>query len=121
MGRHVTVAEKQRLFGRLLPRLLDKAQELHPGGVVVGEVERSNAAAKWNAEHGKGISNSLHLIRLAVDIHLFDDVDEEWHYLPTNESHRTLGEWWEQQHELCRWGGRFGDGNHYSLEHEGVK
>lgn len=27
----------------------------------------------------------------------------------------------EMQHELCRWGGRFKDGNHYSLEHNGVK
>jgi hypothetical protein len=35
--------------------------------------------------------------------------------------HRPLGEWWEKQHELCRWGGRFGDGCHYSVAHRGLK
>jgi len=115
------LGEKQRLFGRLLPRLLDKAQELYPDGVVVGEVERSPAAAAWNAANGKGISKSLHLSRIAVDIHLFRMVEGGWEYLTTNEAHRAIGEWWETQHALCRWGGRWGDGNHYSLEHEGRK
>jgi hypothetical protein len=32
-----------------------------------------------------------------------------------------LGKYWKRQHPLCRWGGDFQDGNHYSLEHEGVK
>jgi hypothetical protein len=33
-----------------------------------------------------------------------------------------LGEFWEGLHPLCRWGGRFNDGNHYSIESpEGMK
>lgn len=51
-----------------------------------------------------------------LDLHLFRD--GKW--LSSTEDHRALGEWWEQQHELCRWGGRFSDGNHYSLEHDGA-
>jgi hypothetical protein len=37
--------------------------------------------------------------------------------------HQRLGEWWEKQHPLARWGGRWGDGNHYSFENPatGVK
>ena len=31
----------------------------------------------------------------------------------------TLGEWWESQGGT--WGGRFRDGNHYGLEHDGAK
>ena len=117
----MNLGAKQRLFGRLLPRLLDKAQELHPGGVVVGEVERSAAAAAANAASGKGIKKSLHRERIAADLHLFREIDGHWIYLTSTEDHRELGEWWEKQHELCCWGGRFGDGNHYSLEHEGRK
>lgn len=32
-----------------------------------------------------------------------------------------IGPRWENMHPLCRWGGRFGDDNHTSLEHEGKK
>ena len=39
--------------------------------------------------------------------------------LTTTEDHRPLGEWWESHGGA--WGGRFADGNHYSLEHEGLK
>lgn len=114
---------KQRLFGKLLIDLLRQGQVLYPNGVVVGEVERSEAAAAWNAANGKGITRSLHRLRLAVDLHLFRDKDGDgdMDYLTDTESHRSLGEWWETLHPLCRWGGRWGDGNHYSLEHEGRK
>ena len=67
------------------------------------------------ARAGRGIKNSLHTMRLAIDINLFKD----GFYLPGTEDHKLFGEWWEKQHELCRWGGRFKDGNHYSVEHMG--
>lgn len=110
----MTLGEAQRLFTQLLPRLLDKAQELHPNQVVIGEVERHRKAAEWLANVGLGARNSLHRDRLAVDIHLFSTKGV---YLTDTESHRRLGEWWEKQHALCRWGGRFkrSDGNHYSI------
>ncbi len=60
---------------------------------------------------------SVHKLRLAVDFNLF----EGGVYLEGTEAHRQFGEWWEQQHPLARWGGRFNDGNHYSFEWEGVK
>ena len=44
-------------------------------------------------------------------------VDGVW--LQSTEAHRELGEWWESVGGS--WGGRFGDGNHYSLAHEGRK
>lgn len=63
-----------------------------------------------------GHPNSTHRKRLAVDLNLFKDGK----YLTTTEDHRELGEWWEKQHPLARWGGRFEDGNHYSFEWDGV-
>jgi hypothetical protein len=39
--------------------------------------------------------------------------------LESTEAHTPLGEQWEKMGGT--WGGRFNDGNHYSLEHEGKK
>lgn len=58
---------------------------------------------------------SAHKLRLAIDLNLF----KHGEFLEGTEEHRPLGEWWESQGGT--WGGRFSDGNHYSLEHEGVK
>ena len=56
--------------------------------------------------HKKG---SKHYDRLAIDLNLF----LQGHYLTTTEAHRPLGEYWESIGGS--WGGRFNDGNHYSL------
>lgn len=59
--------------------------------------------------------NSNHYKKLAGDINLFKDGT----YLTETDDHRDSGMKWETRHELCRWGGRFDDGNHYSLLHKG--
>ena len=59
--------------------------------------------------------NSLHYQRLAIDLNLFRDGE----YLVTTEDHLPLGEYWESIGGA--WGGRFEDGNHYSLSHQGRK
>lgn len=102
----------------LLPKLLTFI--LSQGYKVRGgELERSQAQAVDNASSGKGISNSLHLIRLAIDLHLFKDGK----YLDTSEAHRPFGEFWKALNPLCAWGGDFSkpDGNHYSVSHNGVR
>lgn len=68
-------------------------------------------------EDGEGISNSLHTDRLAIDFNLF----RNGVWLKTTEDHLPLGQFWEKLHPLCCWGGRFGDGNHYSITHQGRK
>lgn len=71
------------------------------------------------ANNGKngGVLHSVHQLSLAADINLFKDGK----YLAMTDDHRVFGEWWEKQHDLARWGGRWGDGNHYSFEFNGVK
>lgn len=54
------------------------------------------------------IDGSFHYKRLAIDLNLFD----EGKYLPQTEAHEELGKYWESIGGT--WGGRFGDGNHYS-------
>ena len=118
----LTLGRKQRLFARLVAELILKAYELGYE-VTLDWAYRPPEVAAMYAAQGKGIRTSLHTSRLAIDLNLFQDGA----YLSATEDHRPLGEWWEQQHELCRWGGRFKDangdpkpdGNHYSMTHDG--
>ena len=110
----MTLREKQSFFAALVANLIDEAFR-RGYEVTFGETYRPVETAALYAKQGKGIAHSLHTKRLAIDLNLFKDGK----YLSSTESHRPLGEWWEKQHPLCRWGGRFKDGNHYSLEHEG--
>ena len=111
MSDELPLREKQSLFAILVSRLI---QEAYKRGyeITLGEAWRSEAEAER-----RGFKNSLHRKRLAIDLNLFRDGV----YLKNSEDHKPLGQWWEAQHELCRWGGRFGDGNHYSVTHGGVQ
>ncbi len=112
----MTLREKQSMFALMTSRLLQKADSLGLA-VTFGEAYRTAEQAALNAKNGRGISNSLHCKRLAIDLNLFDKNTGE--FLTATEDHRELGEWWESQGGS--WGGRFGDGNHYSLAHDGVR
>lgn len=128
------LGERQELFMRLLPRLIDQAHtlgfEIRGGDLfrdprLHGEYGKPSVirylkqvASKWltllNAEgythYGK--INSEHKNKCAIDLNLRErDGDMVW----STEGHRVLGEWWEAQHPNCRWGGRYQDGNHYEL------
>lgn len=110
----MTLREKQALFTQLVAQLIIHAN-LEGYEVTFGEAYRTPAEALRNAQQGTGIAKSLHTSRLAIDLNLFKD----GRLLTRTADHEPLGVWWESQHELCRWGGRFSDGNHYSLAHEG--
>ncbi len=110
----MTLGEKQRLFARLAGQLI---AHIYESGYEcsLGEAYRTPEQAARNAATGAGIARSVHCDRLALDLNLFRDGI----YLTRTEDHTPIGEWWEQQHELCRWGGKFNDGNHYAFSHEG--
>lgn len=110
---------KQSAFVRLVARLIEHA---YANGYecTFGEAYRSPEEAARLAKAGKGITRSLHVDRLAIDLNLFKDGK----YLTLTEHYRSLGEWWEAQSTvdvICCWGGRFKDGNHFSVAHEGRK
>lgn len=112
----MTLGEKQRQFTLMVAKLIIWAYD-HGYELTLGEAQRSQAQADANARSGAGISKSLHLKRLAIDLNLFKDGI----YLTDSAVHLPLGEYWESLGGS--WGGRFSrpDGNHYSLEHEGVR
>ena len=115
----LNLGSKQSLFARLVGTLIAK---IYADGYecTLGEAWRPPETAELYKKQGKGVARSLHTERLAIDLNLF----RNGIYLMKTEDHEPFGTWWEAQHELCRWGGRFKgrpDGNHYSLEHEGRK
>lgn len=102
MNKDMTIGEKQREFtfmvGLLIQRAYDTGYELTFGDAF--------------AKDGHS-DNSLHYLRLAIDLNLFKD----GFYLTETEDHKPLGEFWESIGGS--WGGRFNDGNHYSLSWQG--
>lgn len=113
----LSIGQKQRLFARLLGGLLEHIYE-QGYECTLGEAYRTPEQAALNAQKGIGISNSVHTLRLAIDINLFKDGK----LMEDSIAHKPFGDWWVAQNPLCRWGGDFSkpDGNHYSLFHNGV-
>ena len=66
---------------------------------------------------GSGIRGSLHEVRLAKDMNFF----KNGQYLNATDQLSHIGMYWESLDPECAWGGRFNDGNHFSLKHEGKK
>lgn len=139
-----TLGQKQERFAIYVAQLILQARQLGYG-VRLGEVARSDEQAEINAigytgrlqvaskirdtfpylasaieNNGKnnGIRNSGHRNGLALDVKLFRDGN----YLTQDSDYRVLGDWWKSLAPDCRWGGDFpGDGNHFSIEYQGVK
>jgi hypothetical protein len=117
----MSLRQLQSVFAHRVARLILKADELGYQ-VTFGEAWRSPEEAARLAQQAKGraLARSLHCDRLAIDLNLF----RNGVWLTGTEDHRPLGEWWESQSDdiaRCAWGGRFQDGNHYSLEYQGRK
>jgi hypothetical protein len=92
--------------------------------VTFGEAYRTPEQAALNAKSGKGIANSLHTQRLAIDLNLFRrNSRDEWEWISDGSAPewRLVGEHWERMGSDHAWGGRFGDANHLSIAHEGRK
>lgn len=106
-------------------RRTDEQAEINALGAEGRELLAQCIKARWpllaakirNNGKASGIRASVHQLAIAIDLNLFRDGI----YLTRTEDHRLLGEYWETLHPLCRWGGRWGDGNHYSLEYQGRK
>lgn len=122
-----TLGQKQRAFTRLLAMLIlhvyDRGCELTLADGNVDPIRKgrllgaSSSAPKLQFRDAVHMEGSLHYSRLAQDLNLF--VGGEWITDGGHPVWTEIGVWWEAQHSLARWGGRWGDANHLSLEHEG--
>ena len=108
-----TLGQKQRRFTRMVARLIEMATAMGYE-LTFGDAYRDpRVFGPTGTKMGYGRTQSNHKVRLAIDLNLFKDGA----YLRTTEDHQPLGEYWESIGGS--WGGRYEDGNHYSLEHKG--
>lgn len=100
--------EKQFVFGQMVPKLL---AFINASGkkYVLGYVQRCE-------ECKTGKPMSLHKSKLAIDVYLFTQEND---LLNDTIDHLPFGEYWESLGGS--WGGRWGDGNHYSLKFGGMR
>lgn len=111
----MTLGQKQRKFTRMIADLIVFAYE-QGYELTLGDAFRDpRVHGPVGQKKSYSSANSLHKERLAIDFNLFKDGK----FLTQSEDHRPLGEYWESLGGS--WGGRFNDGNHYSLEHGGRK
>ena len=110
-----TLGQKQRRFGRMVAQLLNKLHELGYEYTWGDAYRDPRVHGDFGVKKGYSAKSSVHKVRLAVDLNLFKDGK----YLTKTEDHRPLGEFWESIGGT--WGGRWNDGNHYSLPHQGCK
>jgi len=103
-GGKVSLTALQAKFVRMVALLIIKADELGYEFTFGDAYARSGHMDK-----------SLHYSRLAIDLNLFKDGI----YKYETSEYKELGEYWESIGGA--WGGRFGDGNHFSLAYGGRK
>jgi len=119
--------EKQFLFTRNLSRLIrfayritDEHDGFIPDDVKTVQLTMGRGYASQAANRAdRGIKNSCHTMRLAIDLNLF--VDGEWVQGP-HWVWNTLGSYWlGLNRDFNRWGGNFRsrDWNHFSMRHGG--
>lgn len=109
MKTHATILEQQQHFVRLVAILIE---HIYASGLraTIGDGYRDpRVFGTIGEKRGYGQANSRHKMRLAIDLNLFrGDV-----WLRQTSDHKPIGEFWEKLGGT--WGGRWGDGNHYSL------
>jgi len=111
----MTLGQKQRHFTRLVGLLIEYAYQ-NGYELTFGDAYRDpKVHGQFGEKKSYSAGKSVHKLRLAVDFNLFKDGK----YLTATEDYTKLGEYWESLGGC--WGGRFQDGNHFSLEHEGCK
>lgn len=112
----MTLRQQQSLFAQLVGRLITWSYE-NGFELTLGETVRTKEQAYANEVQGIGTKDSLHIVRLAIDLNLFIDGK----YQVAAAAYAPLGLCWKTLHPLCRWGGDWSkrDANHFSLEYQG--
>lgn len=106
------LGEAQKIFTLNIAQLIIIMFK-HGFTCTLGEAWRPPEMAEIYEKQGKGIKNSLHSMRLALDINLFSGKK----YLTSSASHKVFGDIWKSLHPNNEWGGDFKrqDGNHYQM------
>lgn len=98
----MTLSDKQHVFAMNVSKLLQHVESL---GYTcsIGEILRSKEQAEIYVKEGKGILDSQHCKKLAVDLFIFSNGK----YLEQKSDYKPLGDYWESLDPENRWGGNF--------------
>jgi hypothetical protein len=111
----LTLGERQRLFTHNVSKLISCIYSWKYS-CTFGEAYRTPEQAALYAHEGKGIKDSLHCQRLAIDINLFSP---DGTYLTDSDDYSLFGKYWETLHPANEWGGHLTggliDGNHFEM------
>ena len=110
----IKLEDEQQIFADNVAKLIEYIY-LKGYKCTVGEAYRTAEQALIYAHEGKGIVNSLHRERLAIDLNIFDANDK---LLTTVKESAIFGDFWESLHPLNRWGGRWikrPDSDHFEM------
>ena len=112
------LGDKQKIFTYSVAQLIIYAYSIPGHTLTVGDAYRDpRVFGHVGKSNGYGRKKSLHKQRLAMDFNLF--VDGE--YMTSTEDFIQLGKFWEGLGEEHSWGGRFSDGNHFSIMYRGMR
>lgn len=103
----MTKTKARALFMDCLGALLEHAQHEEIVLVCTYFHRTAEEQAKLLAAGKSQVKYSQHQDWLAIDLVIVDGEALRWKHTAGDE-YETLGQIWERQHELCRWGGRFG-------------
>ena len=109
------LCKKQALFAQNVAKLIQYCAAIGKP-CTLGEAFRTKEQAEIYAASGKGIKNSLHMQRMAIDLNLFNG---DYTYHPEAEFYKEAGEYWKTLHAQNRWGGdwKSDDSNHFQMNH----
>lgn len=111
--------ERRWLFSELLAKWILEAKRLGFRVEICEAGVLEQRTSRWGIPFTDGLHKraSLHYSRQAADPILHKQVNGEWVRITNGDDPAwiEMGEFWENLHEDCRWGGRFRDANHLSI------
>ena len=105
---------KQQIFAKNVGLLLEYICKCGYS-CTLGDAYRSPEAAAIYAQQGKGIKDSLHTHKLAIDINLFDENNV---FLKDFRDYEKFGIYWKSLNKDNCWGGSWvkKDADHFSMK-----
>lgn len=103
LRKNIPFIERQQIFALNVAKLI---LYINVKGYkcTFGETLRTKEIAQIYAKTGKGVLDSNHLYKLAVDLNLFDS---EGRYITDFKSYEQFGIFWEKLNSFNEWGGRW--------------